>query len=89
MRNTHHRNVQSALSATLFCCTIAAYGKRRSASMCARWKVSTAQYDEILGLKKQGSASAVIAALGYRYSCDKYAAAIKVRFPKEHIFTAV
>jgi nitroreductase len=48
-----------------------------------------AQYDEILGLKKQGYASAVIATLGYRYSSDKYATAIKVRFPKEHIFAAV
>jgi hypothetical protein len=48
-----------------------------------------AQYDEVLGLKKQGYASAVIATLGYRYSSDKYAAAIKVRFPREHILAAV
>lgn len=45
-----------------------------------------AQYDEILGLKAQGYASAVIATLGYRSSGDKYAAAPKVRFPKEQLF---
>jgi nitroreductase len=44
------------------------------------------QYDEILGLKRQGYASAVIATLGYRLPTDKYAAAPKVRFPKEQIF---
>jgi len=45
-----------------------------------------AQYDEILGLKAQGYASAVIATLGYRSSGDKYAGAPKVRFPKEQLF---
>ncbi len=45
-----------------------------------------AQYDEILGLNKQGFASAVIATLGYRTSSDKYATAPKVRFPKEQVF---
>jgi nitroreductase len=45
-----------------------------------------AQYDEILGLKAMGYASAVIATLGYRSPGDKYAAAPKVRFPKEQLF---
>ena len=48
-----------------------------------------AQYDEILGLNKQGFASAVIAALGYRAASDQYATAPKVRFPKEQVFAHV
>jgi nitroreductase len=48
-----------------------------------------AQYDEILGLKAKGYASAVIATLGYRLPTDKYAAAPKVRFPKEQLFQNV
>ena len=48
-----------------------------------------AQYDEILGLKKEGFASAVIATLGYRASSDKYAQAAKVRFAKENMFVHV
>jgi len=45
-----------------------------------------AQYDEILGLKAKGFASAVIATLGYRSSNDKYANALKVRFNREQLF---
>jgi len=48
-----------------------------------------AQYDEILGLNEQGFASAVIATLGYRAASDQYAAAPKVRFPKEQVFAHV
>jgi nitroreductase len=48
-----------------------------------------AQYDEILGLKAAGYASAVIATLGYRSSDDKYAAAPKVRFPTEQVIARV
>jgi len=48
-----------------------------------------AQFDEILGLKSKGLASAVIATLGYRSATDKYAAAAKVRFPKEKLFTHI
>jgi nitroreductase len=48
-----------------------------------------AQYDEILGLKVKGFASAVIATLGYRLPTDKYASAPKVRFPKEQMFVRV
>lgn len=47
------------------------------------------QYDEILGLKAQGLAAAVIATLGYRSATDKYASASKVRFPREQIFVQV
>src|SRR5258707_5879863 len=42
-----------------------------------------AQYDEILGLKAKGLATAVIATVGYRLPTDKYASAPKARFPKE------
>ena len=45
-----------------------------------------AQYDEILGLKAKGYASAVIATVGHRLATDKYAAAPKVRFPREQVF---
>jgi nitroreductase len=48
-----------------------------------------AQYDEILGLKRDGYASAVIVTLGYRAASDKYAQAPKVRFAKENIFVHV
>ncbi len=44
-----------------------------------------AQYDEILGLKTKGLSSAVIATVGYRSPADKYAAAPKVRFPREQV----
>jgi nitroreductase len=47
------------------------------------------QYDEILGLKEKGYSSAVVATLGYRLASDKYAAAPKVRFPKEHVILKV
>jgi nitroreductase len=48
-----------------------------------------AQYDEILGLKAGGYASAVIATLGFRLPADKYATAPKVRFPKEQVFIKI
>ena len=48
-----------------------------------------AQYDEILGLRENGFASAVIATLGYRLPTDKYAVAPKVRFPKEQVLSRV
>jgi nitroreductase len=48
-----------------------------------------AQYDEILGLKAQGFSSAVIATLGYRSTGDKYAAAPKVRFPREQLVVEI
>jgi len=48
-----------------------------------------AQYDEILGLKSQGFASAAVVALGYRASSDRHASAPKVRFPKEQVLTHI
>jgi hypothetical protein len=42
--------------------------------------IDPAQYDEILGLKGTGFATAVAAAAGYRAPTDKYATAKKVRF---------
>lgn len=48
-----------------------------------------AQYDEILGLKAAGYASAVIATFGYRSSADQYAGAPKVRFPREEVIARV
>jgi nitroreductase len=47
------------------------------------------QYDEILGLKAKGYASAVIATVGYRSAEDKYSAAPKVRFSKEQLFVNI
>ena len=44
-----------------------------------------AGYDDILGLKAQGFATAVIAAAGYRSATDKYAGAAKVRFPRDRV----
>lgn len=43
------------------------------------------RYDDILGLKALGLTASVITALGYRKAGDKYAAAPKVRFPRELI----
>jgi nitroreductase len=43
------------------------------------------RYDDILGLKVRGLTASVIAAVGYRRESDKYAAAPKVRFPREEI----
>ncbi len=48
-----------------------------------------AQYDEILGLKAQGYASAVIATVGYRAATDQNASAPKVRFPKDQVLVHV
>jgi nitroreductase len=47
------------------------------------------KYDEILGLKAKGFATAVIATLGYRSETDKYAHAPKVRFSTEQLFTRI
>jgi nitroreductase len=47
------------------------------------------QYDDILGLKANGFATAVIATIGYRLPTDKYANAPKVRFPKDEVFVHV
>lgn len=51
--------------------------------------ISPADYDEILGLKGSGYATAVACALGYRSADDKYASAKKARFPKEQVVAHV
>jgi nitroreductase len=48
-----------------------------------------AKYDEILGLKAQGYTASVIATVGYRATTDKYAAAPKVRFPKQQVLAEI
>ena len=47
------------------------------------------QYDAILGLKEQGYASVVVAALGYRSSDDKYARIPKVRLTHDALIKIV
>lgn len=56
---------------------------------CPMEGLEPAKYDEVLGLPKQGLATVVAAALGYRAEGDKYAAAKKVRFPKEQVILTV
>lgn len=51
--------------------------------------ISPADYDEILGLKGSGYATAVACALGYRSADDKYATAPKARFPEEMLISHV
>lgn len=48
-----------------------------------------AKYDEILGLSELGLATVVACAAGYRAEGDKYAAAPKVRFPKNEVIRYV
>jgi nitroreductase len=43
------------------------------------------EFDEILGLDKQGYASAALCALGYRAADDHYAKLPKVRFDAERV----
>ena len=51
--------------------------------------IEPAKYDEILGLKAQGFTTAVAAAAGYRAAGDKYAAAKKVRYPKDEVLVEI
>jgi nitroreductase len=51
--------------------------------------ISTAGYDEILGLNDSRYATAVACALGYRSSSDKNATAPKARFPQEQVIVHV
>jgi nitroreductase len=51
--------------------------------------ISPSAYDEILGLKDSGYATAVACALGYRSADDKYAAAPKARFPEEMLVSHI
>jgi nitroreductase len=56
---------------------------------CPMEGIDRAQFDAILGLPEKGLASAMVATLGYRSPADKYAAAPKVRFPKEKVFIEI
>jgi len=56
---------------------------------CPMEGIEPAKYDEILGLPAKGYGTAVVATLGYRAQTDKYAAAPKVRFPREHVLYEV
>jgi nitroreductase len=56
---------------------------------CPMEGIDRAQYDAILGLPQKNLASAMVATLGYRAATDKYAAAPKVRFPKEKVFIEI
>lgn len=51
--------------------------------------ISPVDYDEILGLKDSGYATAVACALGYRSADDKYASMPKARFPHEKLISHV
>lgn len=51
--------------------------------------ISPADYDEILGLKGTGHATAVACALGYRSTDDKYATMPKARFPHETVIARI
>ena len=48
-----------------------------------------AEYDTILGLRDDGYASVVVAAVGYRNSEDKYAIAPKVRMPSAQLVKSI
>ncbi len=51
--------------------------------------ISPNDYDEILGLKDSGYATAVACALGYRSTDDKYADAKKARFPSSDLIAHI
>lgn len=51
--------------------------------------ISPGDYDEILGLKNSGYATAVACALGYRSADDKYAVAKKARFPSADLIAHI
>lgn len=56
---------------------------------CPMEGIEPAKYDEILGLPKDGYATAVVATAGYRSADDKYAALAKVRFAAEDVIRHV
>jgi nitroreductase len=57
--------------------------------VCPMEGIEAAKYDEILGLEKQGLGTVVAASAGYRAAGDTYAAAKKVRFPKEDVLLKI
>ena len=56
---------------------------------CPMEGIDPAKYDEILGLKKHGLSSVVVAPAGYRAATDKYSQAKKVRFARDHVVVRV
>lgn len=56
---------------------------------CPMEGINPAKYDEILGLDKQGLATAVAATVGYRAATCKYAAVKKVRFHKDEVIIKI
>jgi nitroreductase len=56
---------------------------------CPMEGINPAQYDSILGLEKEGLHTVVACPVGYRATTDKYAALVKVRFPKEAVLVEV
>lgn len=56
---------------------------------CPMEGIAPAQYDEILGLARQGYQTVVVAAAGYRAAADKYASLPKVRYAAEEVITHV
>jgi len=56
---------------------------------CPMEGIEAAKYDEILGLDKLSLGAVVAAAAGYRATGDAYAAAKKVRFPKEDVLLKI
>ena len=56
---------------------------------CPMEGISPADYDEILGLKGTGYATAVGCALGYRSKDDKHAGKKKARFPESDVISHV
>jgi nitroreductase len=52
---------------------------------CPMEGIEPAKYDEILGLVEQGYGALCVATAGYRSTDDAYAAAKKVRFPKDEV----
>lgn len=56
---------------------------------CPMEGIVPSQYDEILGLEKDGYQTVVVAAAGYRAAGDKYATLPKVRFANEEVIVRV
>lgn len=60
-----------------------------SVDACPMEGIVPGQYDEILGLSKQGLDAVVVCAAGYRAASDTYASLKKVRFPREQLLVEV
>jgi nitroreductase len=56
---------------------------------CPMEGISTAGYDQLLGLEGSGYATAVGCALGYRSADDKYASMPKARFERSQVITHI